>query len=121
MDLDWLRVAYGQLQKDRAPGYDGETVQEYGNDLDSRLTDLLARVKGGSYYAPPVKRVHIPKGNGKETRPIGIPTTEDKVLQRAVAMLLEPIYGAVPGLLLRISARALGPSGVTTYLETEHE
>jgi retron-type reverse transcriptase len=92
LDLDWLRVAYDQLQKDRAPGYDGETVQDYGKDLDRRLTDLLARAKGGSYHAPPVKRVHIPKGNGKETRPIGIPTTEDKVLQRAVAMLLEPIY-----------------------------
>jgi RNA-directed DNA polymerase len=92
LDLDWLRVAYERLQKDKAPGYDGETVQEYGKDLDSRLTDLLARAKRGSYYAPPVKRVHIPKGNGKETRPIGIPTTEDKVLQRAVAMLLEPIY-----------------------------
>ena len=92
LDLDWLRVAYGRLQKDKAPGYDGETVQEYGKDLDNRLTDLLARAKRGSYYAPPVKRVHIPKGNGKETRPIGIPTTEDKVLQRAVAMLLEPIY-----------------------------
>jgi retron-type reverse transcriptase len=85
-------VAYSRLQKDRAPGHDGETVQEYGNDLDRRLTDLLARVKSGCYYAPPVKRVHIPKGDGKETRPIGIPTTEDKVLQRAVTMLLEPIY-----------------------------
>jgi group II intron reverse transcriptase/maturase len=90
--MDWLREAYGLLQKDKAPGYDGETVQNYGKDLDSRLADLLARVKGGSYKAPPVKRVHIPKGEGKETRPIGIPTTEDKVLQRAVAMLLEPIY-----------------------------
>jgi group II intron reverse transcriptase/maturase len=90
--LDWLRVAYGQLQRGRAPGHDGETVQAYGKDLDRRLADLLARVRAGRYHAPPVKRVHIPKGNGKETRPIGIPTTEDKVLQRAVAMLLEPIY-----------------------------
>jgi RNA-directed DNA polymerase len=92
LDLDWLQVAYGQLQKGRAPGHDGETVQAYGKDLDRRLTDLLARVRAGRYHAPPVKRVHIPKGNGKETRPIGIPTTEDKVLQRAVTMLLEPIY-----------------------------
>ena len=53
---------------------------------------LLDRVKSGSYVAPPVKRVHIPKGDGKETRGIGMPTIEDKVLQRAVAMLLEPIY-----------------------------
>jgi len=92
LDLDWLRVAYGRLKKDKAPGYDAQTVRDYGNDLDRRLTDLLARVKGGNYCAPPVKRVRIPKGEGKETRPIGIPTTEDKVLQRAVAMLLEPIY-----------------------------
>ena len=83
---------YGRLKKDRAPGYDGQTVRHYGNDLDRRLTDLLTRVKGGSYCAPPVMRVRIPKGEGKATRPIGIPTTEDKVLQRAVAMLLEPIY-----------------------------
>jgi RNA-directed DNA polymerase len=92
LDMDWLRAAYGRLQKDKAPGCDGETVQNYGQELDERLADLLARVKEGSYKAPPVKRVHIPKGNGKETRPIGIPTTEDKVLQRAVAMILEPIY-----------------------------
>jgi group II intron reverse transcriptase/maturase len=92
LDLDWLRVAYGQLQRGRAPGHDGETVQAYGKGLDRRLADLLARVRAGRYHAPPVKRVHIPKGNGKETRPIGIPTTEDKVLQRAVTMLLEPIY-----------------------------
>jgi Reverse transcriptase (RNA-dependent DNA polymerase) len=92
LDLDWRRVAYGQLQKDRAPGHAGETVQAYGKDLDRRLTDLLARVRAGRYHAPPVKRVHLPKGNGKETRPIGMPTTEGEVLQRAVTMLLEPIY-----------------------------
>ena len=56
LDLDWLRVAYGQLQNDRAPGHDGETVQAYGKDLDRRLTDLLARVRAGRYHAPPVKR-----------------------------------------------------------------
>ena len=60
---------YGRLKKDRAPGYDGQTVRDYGNDLDRRLTDLLTRVKGGSYCAPPVKRVRIPKGEGKATRP----------------------------------------------------
>src|SRR5271156_2437270 len=60
---------YGRLKKDRAPGYDGQTVRDYGNDLDRRLTDLLTRVKGGSYCAPPVKRVRIPKGEGKAARP----------------------------------------------------
>ena len=53
---------------------------------------MLDRAKSGSYVAAPVKRVHIPKGDGKETRGIGMPTIEDKVLQRAITMLLEPIY-----------------------------
>ena len=74
-----------------APGVDGQTVAEYGEHLEENLRSLLERAKSGTYYAPPVKRVHIPKDNG-ETRPIGMPTTEDKVLQRAVAMILEPIY-----------------------------
>src|SRR5947209_18863863 len=68
LDLDWLRVAYGQLQKDRAPGHDGETVQAHGKDLDRRLADLLARVKAAGYHAPPVKRGHRPTGYGTATR-----------------------------------------------------
>lgn len=91
LDIPWLKAAYERLRKDSAPGVDGQTVAEYGQVLGSRLSDLLERAKRGTYRAPPVKRVHIPKENG-ETRPIGIPTTEDKVLQRAVVMLLEPIY-----------------------------
>jgi group II intron reverse transcriptase/maturase len=91
LDLDWLRVAYERVRKDGAPGIDGVTWASYGEQLEANLEDLLKRVKTGCYRAPPVRRVHIPKGNGKETRPIGIPTLEDKVLQRAVVMLLEPI------------------------------
>ena len=92
LDVDWLREAYRRLRKSSAPGYDRQTVAEYGRDLASNLPSLLERAKSGTYFAPPVQRVHIPKGMGRETRPIGIPTTEDKLLQRAVAMLVEPLY-----------------------------
>ena len=80
LDMDWMREAYRRVRKDSAPGQDGQTVEEYGERLDEKLADLLERAKSGRYVAPPVRRVHIPKGTGKETRPIGIPTTEDKVL-----------------------------------------
>jgi RNA-directed DNA polymerase len=71
---------------------DDQTAEAYAADLERNLQDLLDRAKSGRYRAPAVKRVHIPKGDGQTTRPIGIPTFEDKILQRAVAMLLEPIY-----------------------------
>jgi len=93
MDIDWLHEAYRRTRKDGAAGVDGMTAKVYEANLPSNLQGLLDRVKAGTYRAPPVRRVHIPKGNSAtETRPIGIPTLEDKVLQRAVAMLLEPIY-----------------------------
>lgn len=92
MDLEWLREAVRRTRKDGAPGVDGQTWAEYAEDLESNLASLLDRAKSGTYRAPPVRRAHIPKGKGDETRPIGIPTLEDKVLQRAVVMLLEPIY-----------------------------
>ena len=93
MDMDWLTEAYRRTRKDGATGVDGMTADEYEQNLESNLQGLLDRVKSGTYHAPPVRRVHIPKGGSRtETRPIGIPTLEDKVLQRAVVMLLEPIY-----------------------------
>jgi RNA-directed DNA polymerase len=92
LDVDWLREAYRRLRKDSAPGHDGRTGADDGKDLETTLQSLLDRAKAGTYVAPPVRRVHIPRGAGKTPRPIGIPTTEDKLLQRAVAMLLEPIY-----------------------------
>jgi len=91
LDIEWLREAYDRVRRDSAPGVDGQTVGQYGQDLENNLRSLLHRAKGGTYIAPPVKRVHIPKDE-RETRPIGMPTTEDKVLGRAVVMLLEPIY-----------------------------
>ncbi len=92
LDLAWLREAYRRTRKDGAVGVDGRTAADYEKDLEGNLRSLLERAKSGIYWAPPVRRVHIPKGTGGETRPIGIPTLEDKVLQRAIVMLLEPIY-----------------------------
>jgi retron-type reverse transcriptase len=92
MDLAWLHEAYRRTRKDGAVGVDGQTSDEYAKNLDVNLQSLLDRAKSGTYRAPPVRRVHIPKGDGSKTRPIGIPTFEDKILQRAVVMLLEPIY-----------------------------
>lgn len=93
LDRDWLCEAYWRTRKDSAPGVDGQTWAEYGQDLEANLCSLLERLKIQRYRAPAVRRKHIPKaGRPGETRPLGIPTLEDKVLQRAVAMLLEPIY-----------------------------
>ena len=92
IDMAWLREAYRRTNKDGAPGIDGQTAEEYASKLEENLQSLLGRFKTGQYRAPAVRRVHIPKGDGKKTRPIGVPTFEDKVLQRAVAMVLEAIY-----------------------------
>ena len=91
IDVELLREAYRLTRKDAAPGVDGQSAEDYGRDLEKNLESLRSRFRAGTYHAPPVKRVHIPKGDGR-TRPIGIPTFEDKVLQRAVAMVLEAIY-----------------------------
>jgi group II intron reverse transcriptase/maturase len=93
LDLLWLYEAFGRTRRDGAPGVDGQTAADYQTNLRENLQSLLERAKSGTYRAPPVRRVHIPKGPGsQETRPLGIPTLEDKVLQRAVVMVLEPIY-----------------------------
>ncbi|MBU0608389.1 MAG: group II intron reverse transcriptase/maturase [Armatimonadetes bacterium] len=92
IDLDWLREAYRRTRKDGAVGVDGQSAEEYAANLEQNLQALLDRAKSGTYRAPPVRRVHIPKGDGKQMRPIGIPTFEDKVLQRAVVMALEAVY-----------------------------
>lgn len=92
IDIEWLREAYRRTRKDGAVGIDGQTSQEYAANLEENLGSLLSRFQSGTYRAPSVRRVHIPKGDGKQMRPIGIPTFEDKVLQRAVVMLLEAVY-----------------------------
>ncbi len=92
LDMDWMKEAYGRTRTDGAVGVDGQRAEQYEEKLEENLQGLLNRAKSGTYYAPAVRRVHIPKGEGNKTRPIGIPTLEDKVLQRAVAMVLEAVY-----------------------------
>jgi RNA-directed DNA polymerase len=92
IDIELLREAYRRTRKNGAPGIDGQTAEQYAANLEENLQSLLDRFKSGRYQAPPVRRVYIPKGDGSKTRPIGIPTFEDKVLQRAVAMVLTAVY-----------------------------
>ena len=92
IDMEWLHEAYRQTRKDAAAGVDGTTAAEYEQRLEENLQALLERFKSGSYFAPPVRRVYIPKEGKAELRPLGIPTLGDKILQRAVVMLLTPLY-----------------------------
>ena len=93
IDIEWMLTAHGHTRRDGAVGVDGQTADEYEVNLEANLQNLLDRAKSGTYVAPPVRRVHIPKaGSATETRPLGIPTYEDKILQRAVLMVLEPVY-----------------------------
>ncbi|WP_257284103.1 hypothetical protein [Endozoicomonas sp. SESOKO1] len=91
MDYNWLLQAYQLTRKDGATGVDGQTAEMYERQLENNLLNLLDRLKSGQYRAPALRRVYIPKGKGQK-RSLGIPTFEDKIAQRAVAMLLGPIY-----------------------------
>ena len=91
LDLEWMLEAYRTTRKDGAAGIDGATAADYAERLEDNLLDLLDRIKSGRYQAPPVRRSYIPKADGSH-RPLGIPTFEDKVAQRAIVMLLEAIY-----------------------------
>src|SRR5271154_6731502 len=91
VDVPALRRAYRRMRKDAAVGVDGVTKEQYGRDLDANLQDLHERLKSKRYRHQPIRRVHIPKDNGK-TRPIGISAFEDKLVQDAVREVLEAIY-----------------------------
>jgi RNA-directed DNA polymerase len=91
IDLEWMQEAFELTRKDGAPGIDGATAADYEANLEANLLDLLERIKSGRYKAPPVRRTYIPKADGSR-RPLGIPTFEDKVAQRAVTMVLEAVY-----------------------------
>ncbi len=92
IDVLWLQEAFERTRKGGGLGIDGQTADEYRKHLVENLESLKERAKSGTYHAPSVRRVYIPKPGSTETRPIGVPTFEDKVLQRAVVMVLEPIY-----------------------------
>ena len=90
-DRQTLRAAYFSLKREAAAGVDGETWRHYGEQLEENLRDLADRVKRGAYRAKPVRRVYIPKADGRQ-RPLGVTTLEDKLLQRATAEVLNAIY-----------------------------
>src|SRR5712692_9575057 len=105
-NLDTLRRAYFRLKKEAAPGVDGETWRHYGEQLEVNLQDLSERLKRGAYRAKPVRRVFIPKADGRQ-RPLGVTTLEDKIVQRAAVEVLNAIYETdFLGFFVRVSAGA---------------
>ena len=91
VNIDLLRSSYYDLKRGAAAGVDGVTWQEYGNGLEERLADLHGRIHRGAYRAKPSRRVWIDKADGRK-RPLGIAALEDKIFQRAVVQVLEPIW-----------------------------
>jgi len=91
IDCEFLREAYRQTRKSSAPGVDQVTAKQYAENLEANLQDLHGRLRDNRYVAPPVERVWIEKEDGKK-RPIGKPCFEDKIVQRAVVMILEAIF-----------------------------
>ena len=88
---EFLKETWKQMNRRAASGIDGETMEDFGKELDRRVDELVERLKSGNYKAPVIRRVEIPKGNGK-TRPLGITTVEDRLVQRAVARILSSIF-----------------------------
>jgi RNA-directed DNA polymerase len=91
IDVEMLRAAYEKTRKDGATGIDGVNAQEYAKELEKNLSNLHERLRGQKYRAPAVRRAYIPKEDGGK-RPLGIPTYEDKLVQRATLMVLEQVY-----------------------------
>src|SRR5215469_15049597 len=90
-NVEMLGMAYFALKKEAAPGVDGETWRHYGKELEANLQDLSERLQRGAYRAKPVRRVYIPKADGRQ-RPLGVPALEDKIVQRAAVEVLNAIY-----------------------------
>ncbi len=91
VDEELLRQAFGSLRKQAAPGVDGQSYEDYAANLNENLKDLHSRLTTGRYQAPVIRRVYIPKANGK-LRALGITTIEDRVVQKAVAWILSAVF-----------------------------
>src|SRR5262247_3994266 len=92
---EFLQETWGKMNRKAAGGVDGQSAEEFGNELETQIEVICKQLKEGTYHAPPVRRVDIPKGPGKVgTRPLGIPTVADRLLQRAVARILEAVFEA---------------------------
>src|ERR1700687_2819281 len=90
--IDTLRAAFQGLERDAAPGVDGETWEDYSPELEARLAELSDRVRRGAYRPQPVRRAYVPKRGGQQQRPIGVTAVEDKIVQRATALVLNAVY-----------------------------
>src|SRR5437016_3918553 len=91
--IDTLRAAFYELERDAAPGVDGQTWEHYDQALEANLAELSDRLRRGTYRAQPVRRVYIPKrGDAKQQRPIGVTAVADKLVQRATVMVLTAVY-----------------------------
>lgn len=92
---EFLKETWGQMNRRAAGGIDGESCKQFESELERRVQEINQQLRVGAYRAPPVRRVEIPKGPGKVgTRPLGIPTVSDRLLQRAVARILEAVFEA---------------------------
>jgi group II intron reverse transcriptase/maturase len=92
---EFLKETWGTINRKGASGIDGESIEQFESELDERIQEICAQLRAGAYRAPPVRRVEIPKGPGKTgTRPLGIPTVADRLLQKAVARILSAIFEA---------------------------
>jgi group II intron reverse transcriptase/maturase len=131
LDEEALGRAFRRIRKDAAVGVDGTTKEQYGQDLEGNLKDLHERLRTMRYRHQPIQRVHIPKGNGK-TRPIGISSVEDKIVQGALREALEAVYeqdflecsyGFRPGRsahdALRAVNRMVSREGIAVVLEAD--
>jgi len=91
----FLKETWRMMNWKAASGVDGESTEQFASEMEERVEEICGQLKAGMYRAPPVRRVEIPKGPGKSgTRPLGIPTVADRLLQRAVARILEAVFEA---------------------------